>query len=276
MPHEFDQVDVFSATPFGGNPVAVVHAADDLDTETMASFARWTNLSETTFVLRPTTEEADYRLRIFTLGGELPFAGHPTLGSCRAWLDRGGTPQGDVIVQECHAGLIRIRCKGDLLAFAAPPLIRSGAVEKAERKSLRSALGLVKADVVDYAWVDNGPGWVGVRVSSAEVVLGLRPDFAMLNHEVAVIGPHEPGRGADFEVRCFGPDMGIPEDPVTGSANAGLAMWLIGSGAAPECFTVAQGTALGRSGRVEIERVGDTIWVGGRTRPTIRGVVTVG
>jgi PhzF family phenazine biosynthesis protein len=275
VPHEFDQVDVFSTTPFGGNPVAVVHAADDLDDATMAAFARWTNLSETTFVLRPSSAEADYRLRIFTVGGELPFAGHPTLGSCRAWLDHGGAPRGEHIVQECRAGLIRVRRAGDLLAFAAPPLIRSGVVDKAERKSLRAALGLAKEDVVDYAWVDNGPGWVGVRLTSAEAVLGLRPDFAMLNHEVAVIGPHEPGAEADFEVRCFGPDMGIPEDPVTGSANAGLAMWLIGSGAAPERYTVAQGTALGRSGRVEIERIGDTIWVGGCTRPSIRGVLTV-
>jgi PhzF family phenazine biosynthesis protein len=273
VPHEFDQVDVFSANPFGGNPVAVVHAADDLDADTMAAFARWTNLSETTFILQPTSAEADYRLRIFTPGGELAFAGHPTLGSCRAWQDRGGSPQGDHIVQECQAGLIRIRQDGELLGFAAPPLIRSGGVDKAERKSLRSALGLVKDDVIDYAWVDNGPGWVGVRLRSAELVLGLRPDFAMLNHDVAVIGPHDPGGDADFEVRCFGPDMGIPEDPVTGSANAGLAMWLIGAGVAPERYTVAQGTVLGRSGRVVIEREGDTIWVGGRTRPTIRGVV---
>lgn len=274
MSHQFDQVDVFSTSPFGGNPVAVIHAADDLDVETMAAFARWTNLSETTFILRPTMDEADYRLRIFTIAGELPFAGHPTLGSCRAWLERGGSPQGDHIVQECQAGLIRVRRAGDVLAFAAPPLIRSGEVDKAERKSLRSALGLTKDDVVDYAWVDNGPGWVGVRLRSAEAVLSLRPDFAMLNHEVAVIGPHDPGGDADYEVRCFGPDMGIREDPVTGSANAGLAMWLIGSGAAPERYTVAQGTVLGRSGRVEIEKAGDTIWVGGRTRPTIHGLVT--
>lgn len=273
MPHPFDQVDVFSATPFGGNPVAVVHDADDLDELTMAALARWTNLSETTYLLQPTVPGADYRLRIFTPGGELPFAGHPTLGSCRAWLDRGGVPRDPDVLQECAAGLIRIRRMNDLLAFAAPPLLRSGAVSKADRRSIRTALGLDKQDVVDSAWIDNGPGWLGVRLRSAQAVLDLRPDFAMLNHEVAVIGAHQPGGDADFEVRCFGPDMGIPEDPVTGSANAGLAMWLIGSGAAPERYTVAQGTVLGRSGRVEIEQVGHTIWVGGRTRPTISGTL---
>lgn len=273
MPHPFDQVDVFSATPFGGNPVAVVHDADDLDDSTMAAFARWTNLSETTFLLRPTREEADYRLRIFTPSGELPFAGHPTLGSCRAWLDRGGVPRGENVIQECKAGLIPVRRDGNRLAFAAPPLIRSGSVDKADRRSLRAALGVEKPAVVDSAWIDNGPGWVGVLMRSAQDVLDLRPDFAMLNHEVAVIGPYEPGGEADFEVRCFGPDMGVTEDPVTGSANAGLAMWLIGNKVAPKRYTVSQGTVLGRTGRVEIESIGDTIWVGGRTTPTISGVL---
>ncbi|WP_432559602.1 PhzF family phenazine biosynthesis protein [Granulicoccus sp. GXG6511] len=270
MTHDFDQVDVFSAEPFGGNPLAVVHAADDLDDPTMAAFARWTNLSETTFLLTPTDAAADYRVRIFTTGGELPFAGHPTLGSCRAWLERGGVPRGAEVVQQCAAGLIRIRRVGDLLAFEAPPLVRSGPVDAAEASAVLAGLRLGGA--VDMAWIDNGPGWIGVRLESAEQVLAVQPDPVRLRHNVALIGPWG-GRGpAEVEVRCFVSEAGIVEDPVTGSANAGLAMWLTASGALPARYVAAQGTVIGRAGRVFVERVGDTIWVGGHARSLIRGM----
>lgn len=269
MAHDFDQIDVFSSDPFGGNPLAVVHAADDLDDVTMAAFARWTNLSETTFLLRPTDPAADYRVRIWTPSGELPFAGHPTLGSCRAWLERGGVPRGERIVQECGVGLVEIRRDGERLAFAAPPLLKSGEVAPAEREAVLAALGV---DALAVEWIDNGPGWVGVLVASADDVLALAPDWSRGTHKVAVLGTcaDPEAAGADVEVRCFFDGF---EDPVTGSANAGLALWLTGDGVLPENYVASQGTALGRTGRVFIDRDTDATWVGGHTRPTISGVL---
>src|SRR5436190_17868543 len=252
MPLPFRQVNVFSPDPLLGNPVAVVHDADALTDEQMAAFARWTNLSETTFLLRPTAGEADYRLRIFTPGGELPFAGHPTLGSAHAWLEAGGVPRDEQVVQECEVGLVRLR-RDERLAFAAPPLIRSGAVDQADLDRIVTALRIGRDDVVDGQWVDNGAGWVAVLLRDAAAVLALDPDFARFDGlDIGVAGLHPPGGDAHLEVRAFAPEVGIPEDPVTGSLNAGLAQWLSGNGTLPPSYVAAQGTALGRAGRVHI------------------------
>jgi PhzF family phenazine biosynthesis protein len=277
----FSQVDVFSAEPLLGNPVAVVHDAGAVDDEQMARFARWTNLSETTFLLPPTIDGADYRLRIWTPGGELPFAGHPTLGSARAWLEAGGVASdADELVQECAAGLVRIRRDGarpGRLAFAAPPLVRSGPVSEADRATICRALRIDDAAIVDCAWLDNGPGWVGVLLADADAVLALRPDHAAFGDlEIGVVGPHPPGAGdADVEVRAFVPTLGIGEDPVTGSFNAGVAQWLAGD-RLPASYVASQGTALGRRGRVHLELADGEVWVGGDTTPTVTGEVALG
>lgn len=266
----FRQVDVFSDTSLRGNPVAVVHDADGIDDDQMQAFARWTNLSETTFLLPPTDPTADYRLRIFTPGDELPFAGHPTLGSAHAWLEAGGRPASEgQVVQECAAGLIRLR-RTDRLAFAAPPLLRSGPVADDDLAGVLPALGLEVADVVDAAWVDNGPGWMGLLLRDAERVLALRPDYSALRVDVGVVGTRSGGDTA-CEVRAFcPPESGMTEDPVTGSLNAGLAQWLAGT-VLPTAYVAAQGTVIGRAGRVHVERVGDTVWVGGDATTIIRG-----
>ncbi|KRF01864.1 phenazine biosynthesis protein PhzF [Frateuria sp. Soil773] len=273
----FRQVDVFSSRPLGGNPLAVVVGADALDDAQMAAFARWTNLSETTFLLEPRVPEADYRVRIFTPLQELPFAGHPTLGSCHAWLASGGTPKGDEIVQECAAGLVRIRRDADRLSFAAPPLRRAGPVEPAVVARVVEGLRLAPDAVVDANWVDNGPGWLAVLLRSREAVLALRPDFSVLaGMRVGVVAPwHAGADGADahFEVRAF-TAAGF-EDPVTGSLNAGLAQWLTQSGIAPARYIASQGTALGRTGRVHVVRDGAGIWIGGAVTPCIAGSVTL-
>ena len=274
----FRQVDVFGSTPLGGNPVAVVHGADGLSEEQMQRFARWTNLSETTFVLAPTSDEADYRLRIFTPSAELPFAGHPTLGSAHAWLEDGGRPRSPGrVVQECGAGLVPLRRdaeRPDRLAFAAPPLLRSGPVSDDDRDAVLGPLGLSPDEVVDMEWVDNGPGWVGVLLRDADAVLALEPDFSSLRHDVGVVGVRDGGDTA-CEVRGLCPmGSGITEDPVTGSLNAGLAQWLSGR-VLPTSYVAAQGTAIGRSGRVHVERDGDTIWVGGDARTVVRGEVSI-
>ena len=275
--HRFSQVDVFADRLTEGNPVAVVHDADDLTDEQMARFAAWTNLSETTFLLTPTDLSADYRLRIFTPDRELPFAGHPTLGSARAWLDAGGTAHDpSQLVQECGAGAVRVRTDPDRLAFAAPPLLRSGPVDEADLRTLRRGLDLRPEDVVDAAWVDNGPGWVGLLLRDAAAVLALEPDLAVLaGYDVGVVGPHPEGADAAVEVRAFVPGGGIGEDPVTGSLNAGLGRWLIDTGRLPASYTAAQGTRLGRRGRVRVEQIGDDLWVGGATVPGIVGSVLI-
>ncbi|MGT2462712.1 PhzF family phenazine biosynthesis protein [Sinomonas atrocyanea] len=274
---QFSQVDVFTSEFLRGNPVAVVHGADGIPDEEMAAFARWTNLSETTFLLAPTQRGADYRLRIFTPGGELPFAGHPTLGSARAWLEAGGVPAAEArIVQECGVGLVTVRDDGGRLAFAAPDLLRSGPVDPAELAAIAASLGLAPEEVVDAAWVDNGPGWVGLLLRDADTVLGLRPNFAAMGtYQVGVIGPRPDGDPAAFEVRAFCPDLAVPEDPVTGSLNAGLAQWLIASGRAPRSYVAQQGTVLGRRGLVRITADGADVWVGGDTVMGVRGQVAL-
>lgn len=278
MSRRFSQVDVFAPTPLSGNPVAVVHDADGLSEATMAALARWTNLSETTFLLPPTRSDADYRLRIFTPGSELPFAGHPTLGSAHAWLEAGGVPAREgVVVQECGAGLVEVRDDGAGLAFAAPPLVRSGGVEPDLFARAVASLGIDRALVEDAQWIDNGPGWIGLRLASADAVASLAPDFALMGElKIGVLGPHPPDGPADVEVRAFCPGYGPPEDPVTGSLNAGFALWLTAEGTLPAAYVARQGTALGRDGRVSIVTGDDgRVWVGGVTRSTIAGTLDV-
>ena len=277
MPRRFHQLDVFSAVPLKGNPLAVVHAAQGLADDTLAAFARWTNLSETTFLLPPQNPAADYRVRIFTPGGELPFAGHPTLGSCHAWLAAGGVPRtASLVVQECGVGLVRIRQQGGRLAFAAPPLRRTGPIKPALLARIVSALGVAPADVLQHQWVDNGPGWCAVMLKSAAQVLAVKPDWAVLGDvKLGLVGAQAPGAETQFEVRAFVPGLGVPEDPVTGSLNAGLAQWLIGVGLAPPRYVAGQGHALGRDGRVHVEQQGDTVWIGGDVVTCVEGLVTL-
>ena len=272
----FTQVDVFTDAATLGNPVAVVHDAAGLSTDEMQRFCDWTNLSEATFLLPPIDPQADYRLRIFCPGRELPFAGHPTLGSCHAWLEAGGAPAGDDVVQECGAGLIRIRRAGAMLAFQAPPLVRSGPLGEPDVERLARGLGLSRHDIADHQWCDNGPGWQAVLLADADVVLGLTPDARILDGlDVGVIAPSR-AEGIDFEVRAFFPgNTGLTEDPVTGSLNAALAQWLIGSGQAPSTYIAAQGTCLGRRGRVHVSSDADGIWVGGSSTSVICGTVSI-
>jgi PhzF family phenazine biosynthesis protein len=285
----FRQVDVFTSVPYRGNPVAVVLEGDGLDDEEMAAFARWTNLSETTFVLPPSAAGADYRLRIFTPTTELPFAGHPTLGSCHAWLGAGGTPaRTDRIVQECGAGLVELRRDGTRLAFAAPPRGRKGPLEDELLGRVCAGLGLGRDEVVAHAWVDNGPGWCAVLLGSAERALQLQADFRALGgakvgivagHDVGVVAPRDDDSGIAFELRAFfphapGPDGVVTtgsEDPVTGSLNASVAQ--CEEGRAPASYVAAQGTAIGRAGRVHVEDDGERIWVGGDCVTCVSGVV---
>lgn len=274
--YNFRQVDVFANQRLKGNPLAVVIEADGLSAETMATFANWTNLSETTFLLRPTVREADYRLRIFTPSGELPFAGHPTLGSCHVWFSLNHTPRQSYVVQECGAGLIRIRRDANRLAFAAPPLLRTGAVEEQLLEQIATGLRIRRSDIKASQWIDNGPGWVAVLLSSRADVLALRPDYAALgNLKLGVVAPWDTakdGRDAAFEVRAFIAPR-ASEDPVTGSLNAGLAQWLIPAGLAPAAYVASQGTVLRRQGRIHVESDGGDIWIGGETSICIEGKV---
>jgi len=273
---QFTQVNVFSADPLGGNPLAVVHAAEGLSEARMAALARWTNLSETTFLLPPTDPGADYYVRIFTPGRELPFAGHPTLGSCHTWLAAGGKPRKPgLVMQQCGVGLVRVRCDGPRLEFAAPPLIRTGVLEPDVLARITKALSLSASDIVQDQWVDNGPGWCAVMLRSAHQVHSLKPDWASLDPlNLGVVGPHDPGHDAAFEVRAF-IGGGRYEDPVTGSLNASLAQWLIGAGLAKFSYVAAQGTALQRAGRVHLRKDGEDIWVGGDVIDVIRGDVNL-
>lgn len=272
-------VDVFSTVPFRGNALAVVHDADGLGDADLLAIARWTNLSETTFLLAPTTAGADYRVRIWTIGGELPFAGHPTLGSAHAWLEAGGVAAHEgVVVQECAAGLVEIR-RGERLAFAAPPLVRSGPVEGPELARVVDALGLRPDDVLEAAWVDNGPGWLGLLLGSPEVVLAVDPDRAKVaGMKLGLAAAYPDGArddGVGLEVRAFysdGRDFG--EDPVTGSLNAGLAQWLVPAGHLPARYVAAQGTVIGREGRVHVGVEDGTTWVGGATHTLVTGTLT--
>ncbi len=273
----FHQVDVFTAVLLKGNPLAVVHDAAGLSDADMAAFAKWTNLSETTFLLPPDDPLADYRVRIFTPGGELPFAGHPTLGSCWAWLAAGGVPRSaGEVVQQCGIGRVRVKRDGTRLAFAAPPLRRSGPLEPEVLQRVVQSLHLTPADVLDHQWVDNGPGWCAVLLRDAATVRALRPDFAAMGPlKLGVVAPQPTGAPTQFEVRAFVPSLSIPEDPVTGSLNAGLALWLIGAGRAPSQYVATQGTALGRDGHVHVRQEGADVWIGGDVVACVAGEVTL-
>jgi PhzF family phenazine biosynthesis protein len=275
-------VDVFGAVPYAGNPVAVVLDGEGLSSEQMQGFAAWTNLSETTFVLPATVPEADYRVRIFTPVLELPFAGHPTLGTCHAWLQARSAQDGSrdpcggeaSVVQECAAGLVRLRVQPGQIAFAAPPLLREGPVrDEPLLEHIAEALRIERAAIVDAEWADNGPGWVVVMLEHAEAVLAMRPGYVDL--DLGVVGPYPPGSPQAFEVRAFFPKDGTSvEDPVTGSLNAAIAPWLLRSGRAQSPYIVSQGTVLGRSGRVHVERDEDgAVWVGGATITCVVGQV---
>jgi PhzF family phenazine biosynthesis protein len=279
MTRRFTQVDVFGESPYLGNPVAVVLDADGIDDEAMATIARWTNLSETTFVLPPTTDAADYRVRIWTPFGELPFAGHPTLGTCRAWRSSGGvSKQPGVTIQECGAGLITVRSDTDRLAFAAPPLVRSGPVEPDLVADVIDAMRIDASDVEDSQWVDNGPGWMALLLRSADAVRAARPlRLPARAGLVGLVGAEPPGARTDVEVRAFFTRDDLPtEDPVTGSLNASLGQWLIGSGRLRPPYVAGQGSALGRAGRVHVSQDSDgRTWVAGDTRILIDGVIDV-
>ncbi|MDH4118079.1 MAG: PhzF family phenazine biosynthesis protein [Acidimicrobiia bacterium] len=272
MRYAFKQVDVFTDVPYRGNPVAVVLGAEHLSTEKMQGFAHWTNLSETTFVLPPTTDAADYRVRIFTPTLELPFAGHPTLGTCHAWLEAGAAardPHG--VVQECGIGLVDIRRDGDRLSFRAPPLVKGGPLEPEVLDQVTKCLGVSPDEIVDSAWVDNGPSWLAVRLADPRRVLGLKPSFAPLDIGVVALTGSDP----QIVVRAFFPvDEALREDPVTGSLNASLAQWLLGNGAVTAPYRASQGAVLGRDGVVHIEQTQDgEIWVGGDTVTCVDGTV---
>jgi predicted PhzF superfamily epimerase YddE/YHI9 len=306
----FAQVDVFTREPYLGNPVAVVLDADGLTDARMQQVAAWTNLSETTFVLPPRDAAADYRVRIFTPSLELPFAGHPTLGTCHAWLAAGGVPRGGhpgggnsggghsgggqpggghsggghsgggqpggPIVQECAAGLVRIRQDQGMLAFAAPPVLRDGPVDEPLAQRIAAGLGIDRAAIVDLRWADNGPGWIAVLLDSAEAVLAVRPgDLGEL--DVGIAGPWPAGSPEALEVRAFfSKDGQTAEDPVTGSLNASLAQWLIAAGRVSAPYVASQGTALGRRGRVHVSADdAGQVWVGGGTVTCVTGSVAL-
>jgi PhzF family phenazine biosynthesis protein len=275
MRRGFSQVDVFTTVPYRGNPVAVVHDGSGLDAAAMLRFAQWTNLSETTFLLPPTDPASDYRVRIFTPISEVPFAGHPTLGTCHAWLEAGGGPRDpEMIVQECGSGLVRIRLGDDgSRAFEEPPLLRSGPVDEATLERVTDGLRIPRDAIVDAQWADNGPGWVAVLLASAHEVLAIAPEVVDL--DIGVVGPYAPGSEAAFEVRAFFPLNGATvEDPVTGSLNASVAAWLIRTGRASPPYVVTQGQAVGRDGRISITMDdAATLWTGGRSVTCIRGVV---
>jgi PhzF family phenazine biosynthesis protein len=292
-PRRYTQVDVFTRRAGFGNPLAVVHEAQGLSDDDMARFARWANLSETTFLLPPTDPAADYRVRIFTTTTELPFAGHPTLGSCHAWLAAGGEPHhADEVVQQCGVGLLRVRRDGERLAFAAPPRQRSGPLDEALVTRIAAMLQVPRDDIIAHQHADNGPGWVAVMLPSAAAVLAVTPRFGAERKielglvgaypatddrgMVGVVGAHSAGDEAAFEVRAFFPTAsGIAEDPVTGSLNAALAQWLIAEGRAPASYVAAQGTALGRAGRVYVNSADDTVWIGGHVTTVIEGQATL-
>jgi PhzF family phenazine biosynthesis protein len=275
MPREYRVVDVFTTEPYMGNPVAVVLDGDGLSAEQMQHHAHWTNLSETTFVLPPQTADADYRVRIFTPVAELPFAGHPTLGTCHAWLEAGGAPKGgaDAIVQECAAGLVPLRRSDGRLAFAAPPLVRSGPVDDDELAHVAATLNIAPEAIVAAEWADNGPGWVALLLESAAAVRAVRP--GLVDHDVGLVGPHPAGAAEAFELRAFfAKDGATIEDPVTGSLNASVAQWLVRTGRAQAPYVASQGAVLGRAGRVHISAGADgAIWVGGGTITCVRGTV---
>ena len=277
MNRQFQLVDVFGSGAFTGNPLGVVAAAEGLDTEQMQAITRWLNLSETAFLLPPTDPGADYKVRIFTLAHELPFAGHPTLGSCHAWLAMGGQPKrGDAVVQECGAGLVEVR-RGDTLAFAAPPLIRGGEPDEADIAAVAQVLGIERSAIKAARWADNGPGWIAVMLGSAAEVLAIHaPKTADRRIDIGVVGPHAPGGDADWEIRAIFSDGqgGLIEDPATGSLNALVGQWLFDGGYVQRRYVAAQGTRIGRQARIAVSRDdAGQVWVGGKTITLVNGTI---
>ena len=268
---DFFEIDVFATGAFTGNPLAVICGADGLSGEQMQQIASWTNFSETTFLIEPTNPEADYRVRIFTPAEEYAFAGHPTLGTARAWLELGNRPrnQGRVI-QECGVGNVEVRIEGDSLAFATPPLRRDDQLSLEEKDEVCETFGVEKQLLVSAAFGDNGPGWKLALLDGLEALRALEKpaDCGLKVAFAALTGGKDPA----YELRAFTPTF---EDPVTGSANGAMAQWLRGRGDVPERYTVSQGTALGRDGRVEITDDGSDIWVGGRAQVRVRGTLDV-
>ncbi|MEI5687017.1 MULTISPECIES: PhzF family phenazine biosynthesis protein [Sphingomonas] len=276
MSRPFRLVDVFGTEPLTGNPLAVVTDAEGLTTDAMQAIAAWLNFSETAFLLPPTDPAADYRVRIFTMAQELPFAGHPTLGSAHAWLEAGGEPKRDgVIVQQCGVGPVTLRRDGDRLAFAAPPLLRGGRPDEADIARVAGLLRIDRTAIVDAAWADNGPGWIAVMLESAAAVLAVEP---VRHHpepvDIGIVGPHPPGAAVAFELRGLFTDAhgGLIEDPVTGSLNASVGQWLFASGRARGSYVAAQGTRLGRTGRIHVSQdEAGQVWVAGATRTLFSG-----
>ncbi|MEI6643973.1 MAG: PhzF family phenazine biosynthesis protein [Novosphingobium sp.] len=274
--YPFQLVDVFGEAPFSGNPLAVIALQADRETAELQAITRWLNLSETAFLLPPTTPDADYRVRIFTLDRELPFAGHPTLGSCHAWLAWGGVPKNaDVVVQECGAGLISVRRGSDGLAFAAPPLLRSGPVDTAKLAEACQVLGIGESEVIAAQWIDNGPGWLGIQLRDAACVLAVEPARSHSGRiDIGLVGLHGAESPYAYEVRAIFSDPcgGLIEDPVTGSLNASAAQWMIAEGLVTPPYTATQGARLGRAGRIHITQdPGGPLWVGGNTSTLFAG-----
>ncbi|MEI8298938.1 MAG: PhzF family phenazine biosynthesis protein [Pseudomonadota bacterium] len=274
--HRFQLVDVFNDSPLSGNPLAVVFDADDMTTEQMQRMTRWLNLSETAFLVAPTDPGADYRVRIFTLDRELPFAGHPTLGSCHAWLHGGGRPRNPAqIVQQCAAGLISVRRNADTLAFASPPLLRGGEVDAEMLAKIVRFLHIEPEAILDAQWADNGPGWIALVLESAAAVLALEPEQSFPGQlDLGVVGAYPPGGAVQFELRAFfsDPQGAIREDPVTGSLNGSVAQRLLATGRARSPYVASQGTRLGGCGRIYVsaDETG-AVWVGGRTTTIVEG-----
>lgn len=277
MSRRFRLVDVFGENTLQGNPLAVVVDSDGLSTGQMQEITRWLGFSETTFLGPPEIPGADYRVRIFTLAGELPFAGHPTLGTCHVWV---GLSPGEPseITQECGAGLVRLRRRDGLLSFEAPPLVRQGPVDEEDLARFTAVLGIDRSAVVSASWVDNGPGWVGLLLEDADAVLALEPDLSRDPGEgpldIGVVGKYPAGSDRAVEVRAFFSDQlgRLHEDPVTGSLNASLAQWLVGEGSLPGSYVAGQGTRLGRRGRVVVEADDDGgIWIGGQVSDVVTG-----
>ena len=265
---KIDLVDVFVNGALSGNPLAVVHGGKDLSDDQMQALTRWLGFSETTFLLPPTHAGADYRVRIFYPAGELPFAGHPTLGTAFAWLAAGGVPAGPVVVQQCGVGLVPVRVAGDRLAFRAPDLLLSGPLSEEELAPALAAMGLPREAVVEAVWADNGPGWKLLRLASAEAVLAVEPEVRQpLGTNIGLIGPSQE-QGVDWEVRTFftNPLGLLAEDPVTGSLNAGAAQALFAQGLAQGSYVVAQGRKTGADGRVYVSQDELGVWIGGAVR----------
>ncbi len=280
MRRRFQQIDVFGSERFTGNPLAVVVDADGLSTEEMTRFAAWTNLSETTFLLPARTDAADYRVRIFSLTREFPFAGHPTLGSCQAWLSSGGEPKrNDYIIQECAAGLVRVRRTSTGLAFAAPPLTRSGPVDEELLRISASILRIRRNEIVDSQWLSE---WVAVLLRDADTVLAIEPEFSQHSGgpslNIGIAGPYTGNSECAFEVRAlFSDEFGqFREDPATGGLNASLARWLFATGRARSPYIVSQGARVGRKSQIFVSMDPDgDIWVGGSTTTCISGEVDI-